>query len=438
MKPIDVKKKLSAAIDGVVSNSRDYCGNAKSDFKRNRKLPFKQMIQGIIGMGGGSLSNEILDMSEYSLKTASTSAFVQQRSKIKPEAFETVFQSFSNNISHNFTEGMRILAIDGSAMQIATDPNDTDSFFTGTNGQKPYSLLHLNALYDLKHHIYTDAVIQKAKLRNEHKSFVDMVDRSDIKNALVIADRGYESYNNMAHIQEKGWKFLIRVKDGNFGIKSCLDLPQEQAYDVEINLKLTRKQTKEVKTLLKDRNHYRYIAVSSPFDYLPSKSRKSDALLFYELQFRVVRFRIGDGTFETVLTNLDGQTYPPQKLKELYADRWGIETAFRDLKYTLGMLHFHSKKVMCIQQEIYAHLIMYNFSEMITSHVVIKQKERRHTYKANFSVAVHMCRLFYHRKITSPVLEAIILRNVIPVRPNRHRIRKNSDKSFKGFLYRIA
>lgn len=309
---------------------------------------------------------------------------------------------------------------------------------SGTNGQKPYNLLHLNALYDLKQHIYTDAVIQKAKLRNEHKSFVDMVDRSDIKNALVIADRGYESYNNMAHIQEKGWKFLIRVKDGNFGIKSCLDLPQEQAYDVEINLKLTRKQTKEVKTLLKDRNHYRYIAVSSPFDYLPSKSRKSDALLFYELRFRVVRFWIGDGTFETVLANLDGQTYPPQKLKELYADRWGIETAFRDLKYTLGMLHFHSKKVMCIQQEIYAHLIMYNFSEMITSHVVIKQKERRHTYKANFSVAVHMCRLFYHRKITSPVLEAIISRNVIPVRPNRHGIRKNSDKSFKGFLYRIA
>ena len=438
MKPIDVKKKLSSAIDGVASNSHDYCVNAKSDFKRNRKLPFIRMMRGIIGMGGGSLTNELLDMSEYSPEAASTSAFVQQRVKIKPEAFETVFRSFSNNISCDFTEDMRILAIDGSAMQIATNPKDADSFFPGTNGQKPYNLLHLNALYDLKHHIYIDAVIQKAKLRNEHKSFIDMVDRSNIKNALVIADRGYESYNNMAHIQEKGWKFLIRVKDGNFGIKSCLDLPQQQEYDVEVHLKLTRKQTKEVKLLLKDRNHYRYIAISSPFDYLPSKSRKSDALLFYELRFRVVRFRIGADTFETVLTNLDGQIYPPQKLKELYAGRWGIETSFRDLKYTLGMLHFHSKKVMCIQQEIYAHLIMYNFSEMITSHVIIKQKQRKHTYKANFCVAVHMCRLFYRRKITSPVLEAIISRNVIPVRPDRHRARKNSDKSFKGFLYRIA
>ena len=207
---------------------------------------------------------------------------------------------------------------------------------------------------------------------------------------------------------------------------------------MEVHLKLIRKQTKEVKPLLKDRNHYRYIAVNSPFDYLPSKSRKSDALLFYELQFRVVRFRIGDDTFETVLTNLDGQIYPPQKLKKLYAGRCGIETSFRDLKYTLEMLHFHSKKVMCIQQEIYTHLIMYNFSEMISSHVVIKQKQRKHTYKANFSVAVHMCRLFYHRKITSPILEAIISRNVITVRPRRHKVRKNSYKSFKGSLYRMA
>lgn len=381
---IDVKKKPSASFDDIADNFQDYCVNEKSDFKRRRKLPFKRMMQGIIGMGGSSLTNEILEMSAYSPESASTSTFVQQKVKIKPKAFETVFRSFSDHISCDFTEDMRILDIDGSAIQIAINPNDVDSFFPGTNGQKSYNLLHLNALYDLKHHIYIDAVIQNAKFLNEHKSFIDMVDRSDIKNALVIADRGYESNNNMAYIQEKGWKFLIWVKDGNIGIKSCLDLPQQQEYDVEVHLKLTRKQTKEVKPLLIDRNHYRYIAVSSPFDYLSSKSRKSDALSFYELRFRVVRFRIGDDTFETILTNLNGQIYPPQKLKELYARRWGIETSFKDLKYTLEMLHFHSKKVMCIQQEIYAHLIMYNFSEMITSHVVIKQKHKKHTYKALF------------------------------------------------------
>lgn len=151
-------------------------------------------------MGGGCFANEILDMSEYSLKTAFTS-----------------------------------------------DQNDIDSFLPGTKGQKPYNRLRLNTLYDLKRHIYIDAVIQKAKLRNEYKSFVDMVDRFDIKKALVIADRGYESYNNMAHIQEKAGSFSSGLKTGNCGIKSCLYLPQEQEYDAEMHLELTGKQTKEVK-----------------------------------------------------------------------------------------------------------------------------------------------------------------------------------------------
>ena len=102
------------------------------------------------------------------------------------------------------------------------------------------------------------------------------------------------------------------------------------------------------------------------------------------------------------------------------------------------MLDFHTKKVMCIHQEIYAHLIMYNFVEMITSHVVIEKKQRKYTYSANFTVAVHMYRLFYSGKTTSPDLEAIIARNIVPVRPDRHRERKLIVKVFHGFLYRVA
>ena len=151
-----------------------------------------------------------------------------------------------------------------------------------------------------------------------------------------------------------------------------------------------------------------------------------------------MRFPISEDTYETVLTNLDVENYSPEIIKRLYASRWGIETSFRDLKYTIGMLDFHSKKVMCIQQEIYARLIMYNFAEMITSHVVISKKQRKYTYKANFSVATHMCRLFFRGKTTSPNLEAIIAKNLIPIRPERHRTRNLTIKVFRGFLYRVA
>lgn len=201
-----------------------------------------------------------------------------------------------------------------------------------------------------------------------------MVDHSDISKALIIADRGYGSYNNLAHIQEKGWFYLIRIKDGKPGIKEGLELPESDSFDVDISLQLTRKQAKEIKELFKDKNHYRFVSSATIMDYLPLKNKKSEPAKFYELSFRIVRFEIAEGLYETVVTNLEREKYKMDELKELYALRWGIETSFRDLKYTLGMLNFHSKKVMCIQQEIYAHLIMYNFAEMITSHVVISKK----------------------------------------------------------------
>ena len=175
------------------------------------------------------------------------------------------------------------------------------------------------------------------------------------------------------------------------------------------------------------------------FDYLPPKSRKKDPVRFYKLSFRIVRFPISNDTYETIITNLPTDKYPAEEIKRLYSLRWGIETSFRDLKYTMGMLDFHSKKVECIQQEIYAHLIMYNFAEMITSHVVIKKKQSgKYTYKANFSVAAHMCRKYYCGITSPPDLETIISRNLVPIRPDRHRDRYPSARIFRGFLYRVA
>ena len=438
MKPIYIKKLLISEINKVASEPHNYCTNPDTDFTRNRKLSMEKMLQGIIGMDSKSLTNELLDLFDASAETPSASAFIQQRDKIRPIAFESIFKNFSKKLMNSFDNDIPVFAIDGSDIQIPTNPTDTESYIAGTNGHKGYNLLHINALYDLNKHIYSDVIIQKARERNEHKAFQELVDCSEITKALIIADRGYESFNSMAHIQEKGWFFLIRVRDGNNGIKQGLDLPESDCFDVNISLKLTRKKTNAVKELLKDKNHYRMVSSTQPFDFLPLKNKKAEPTRFYELNFRIVRFPISEDIYETVVTNLDEDRYPAIEIKKLYASRWGIETSFRDLKYTVGLLNFHSKKVMCILQEIYAHMIMYNFAEMITSHVAIEKKQRKYTYKANFSVATHICRLFYREKTTPPDLEAIIAKNLIPIRPDRHRERNVKAKIFQGFLYRVA
>ena len=331
MKAKQVRDTLLKEIRTVCKSIEQFCVSPGKDFVRNRKMPIEKLILTIIGMGNRNITNELLDFYDTSPDTPTASAFVQQRDKLKPEALETIFKSFSIKLLASSVKQMPILAVDGSDVQIATNPADTESFFTGMNGQHPYNLLHLNALYDLNQNIYLDSVIQKKHNYNEHLALISMVDRSTIPKALLIADRGYESYNNMAHIQEKGWFFLIRIKDGIHGIKDGLDLPTTDTYDVEFNLKLTKKNTKETKELFKDKNHYKYISHTTPLDYLPPKSRKADLLVFYKIGFRVVRFPISSNDYETVITNLDSNDYPPSEIKWLFAARWGIESSFRAL-----------------------------------------------------------------------------------------------------------
>ena len=391
-------------------------------------------------MGGGTLSYEMINFFGITSNLASTSAFIQQRAKILPAAFETLFHLFTENIASNAKfKGFRLLAVDGSDFRTASNPNDPDSFFPGTAGQKSYNLLHLNALFDIVQHIYVDAIVQKRCIADERRALIAMADRSDILNALLLADRGYESFNVLAHIQEKGWKFLFRIKDGNTGIVSGLDLPASDSFDISFSLNLTNKQSNETKELFKDKNHYKFMSDSRGFDFLPNESSKHSPAVWYTLNFRIVRFPLSDSTYETVITNLDADLFPPEEIKRLYAMRWGIETSFRKLKYTVGLQAFHAKKVESILQEIFARLAMYNFYEVITQSVVIQQKKnRKYDYKVNFSDAVHVCKQFFLLDLAPPFVEAILRRNISPIRRGRSNPRKFKPSRDFGFIYRIA
>ena len=397
------------------------------------------MIPFILAFRGGTLNHEIMDFFGLDPSTGTSSAFIQRRSTILPEAFESLFHDFSRSVDENkLYRGIRLLAVDGSDLQIAANPKDPDSYYPGVNGQRAYNLLHINAMYDLHQHIYVDALVQKSRRADESAALTAMVDRSAIESALLLANRGYESYNNLAHIQEKGWNFLIRIKDGTAGIASGLALPATDVFDVPFHLKLTNKQSNEIKELLKDKNHYRHITNAIRFDYLPRTSRKYDPAVFFELHFRIVRFPISDTACETIITNLDASAFPLHDIKRLYAMRWGIETSFRNLKHTLGLLHLHAKKVEFVLQEIFAKLTMYNFCELITQSVVIQQAQKTHTYKVNFSDAVHICRQFFLGDVPPPILEAMLMRYISPIRPGRKDTRKLTQKSSASFTYRVA
>ena len=289
-------------------------------------------------------------------------------------------------------------------------------------------------MYDLCNKMYVGVCIQPGRNANEFKSLTEMADRSNILgNVIVVADRGYESYNVFAHIEKKGWKYAIRVKDiSSNGILSGLKLPKADEFDVNIYKILTRKQTNEVKS---NPELFKFVPNKSTFDYLDLHTN-----MFYPISFRVVRFKISDDAYETIITNLDPEKFPPEKIKELYHLRWGIETSFRELKYAIGLISFHSKKVEHITQEIFARLTMYNFCELITMHVVIQQKETKYSYQVNFTRAIQVCRYYFkcQSDISPPDVEALIRKNILPIRDGRKDPRKVKAKAVVSFLYRVA
>lgn len=57
-------------------------------------------------------------------------------------------------------------------------------------------------------------LVQKEHTKSESQALCELVGRSTISEPVILlADRGYEAYNNFAYLEKKGWKYLIRLRD---------------------------------------------------------------------------------------------------------------------------------------------------------------------------------------------------------------------------------
>ena len=116
----------------------------------------------------------------------------------------------------------------------------------------------MNALFDLENGIYTDLIVQKEHEKNECKALCQMADRSRISGKVILlADRNYESCNNLAHLEKKGWNYLIRVRDKERVIAYGTPLPDQPEFDIPLKLTLGR--------LTRGQLEARGIAVPEPY-----------------------------------------------------------------------------------------------------------------------------------------------------------------------------
>jgi hypothetical protein len=82
----NMKRKLDEAIQNVCDAIGIFSVHPERDFSRERILTPDKLIRFLLSMEGGVLGTEMLNHFGCSVKTPSSSAFVQQRAKIGPDS----------------------------------------------------------------------------------------------------------------------------------------------------------------------------------------------------------------------------------------------------------------------------------------------------------------------------------------------------------------
>ena len=318
------------------------------------------------------------------------------------------------------------MGLDGSKLNIAYNPDDKDTYVE-QGSLKGYNQLELHALFDLMNKVYIDAVSEPIHTTSELSAAIDLINNLALDNkTILVADRGYGSLNFIQHIINKtNLDYVIRARTKNW-ISEVESLPDKEC-DVEYELEIHKTQTNKDRLAFKTNPHAKNLS-----------SRQWDFENLKKMKVRIVKFDLGNNNWEILITSLNRFEFPIEKLKEIYHLRWGIETSFRELKYAIGLVNFHSKKVEFIKQEVYARLVMYNFCERITNCVVIKQdNNRKWTYQVNFTMGIHISIDYFRNKALFDIVEAIS-KYILPIREGRMDKRKLKPKTTVYFLYRVA
>jgi len=395
----------------------------KKDFTRNRKLPFEELVlfmlkllRRTIQLELNSFFKELSGSISASKQKLTSSAFVQSRKKLNPDLFYDLNNLIAteyyidNDEKVNLNKGLRVLAIDGSTLNLPVT-DDTKKFYGTTNNQAKTDdvvLGRVSILYDVLNEIVLDGKLRSLKegevpLSHEHFKYLKQGD-------IVIMDRAYPSFESAYLLQEQGVHFLFRCK-ANFSTQVKMFYESNQ-----------KDQLIEIK---------------------PSEHRSFKELPYNKdsrLTVRMIRFVLSSGEVEILMTSLlDKKIYLHKEFKELYFKRWPIETFYDRFKNIIGVEHFSGTSNQFIQQEFNCALYISNMQTILTEDAQLdaaeKYDHRKYEYKINRSLSLgiireNLIRIYSNKKETKTILEElkeIFVLNVIPIRPNRNN-KRDVDK----------
>lgn len=216
--------------------------------------------------------------------------------------------------------GLRLLAIDGTKLTLPAYKKLRDHF--GCPKQSPGGpQASMTMVWDVGANQPVDWLVGPYRVceRLHAQELVQPLGPND----LLMGDRNFPSRRLLTDLQDRGANWLMRVRSAGPG--SFLEVLDFVASGLPEQLVSLVTSTKP----------------GSPT--FPS---------------RLLRLDLHDGTVAVFITSLvDAVRHPRQALIDLYAARWRIENAFRELKIWHGLQHFHARYPDGIAQEIAALML---------------------------------------------------------------------------------
>ena len=466
----DVLDLLDKCVEDAVQDVQKYAFVTNA-FTRDRKLSIEKLTHLLVTMGSGSIDRELSRAFPDPNERPTVSAFSQALAKLRSSFMEALLKRFNATDKHRLnllnTLGLgkkpwRLLAVDGTKINVPARKGSRWRVSKkrgrrrkdGREAKQCYQM-HANVCMDLLTKEFVACTIQDPRHVNERAALIDIASKiPEGENALFICDRGYSGINVYAWLNEIGVGYVIRSKcHGKTVLRQIDSLPDEEL-DVRMELTVTTR-----------RRYYQAHSDEDPMlvckeiKKKPSETTKDSAYNeydfgdMYHVSIRVVKFRInepGEGEeWEVLVTNLPEDEFPLESFHELYHLRWGIEVGFRDLKYAIPTLYFHTNRDDGFVLEFWRSLLVHNVARRVVAAAEERKKTKRranqrgrktlHVYKVNFK---HCCFVLLEAMRSGHVDMDAILEDVsscvVAVRPGRSDKRRMVPKGAVAFTYRVA
>lgn len=398
-------------------------------FTRDRKMVLKEYIAYILTQRG---CNDYVESIRFFTKmlsddfeTISPQGIGKQRMYLDYHVFIDMYESFIDGLYQRFRgfskfKGYIICACDGSIFDLPNVTLTREQFpDDDKNLLNPKRIrARVSCFLDVNsHHILTSEIVERdiSEIDLAIRHLDNLKERFDIRKFISVYDRGYASIRLMLKIMNLDSKFLIRLPKNVFKHQISKMITSDEI--IEINLTQGR------------------------LKHVIEPELKEFAQEMKTLKIRIVLVDIGNEEYEILATNLSTEEFTTEELKELYGQRWSIETGFDKLKNIIDIESFSGHRRRIIEQDFHAHIFLYNLATtiQIDGYKRIKRKPRNKddkiVYKPTFTKIIGNIYLFYYELLFGSIKEKTTILEFIIKEASRiltqEKIGQNKNKERK-------